>query len=144
MDLAAKMQLVWNGSIGLFGLFFTWAGVNEETYTIFLVLLLIDYASGILKAKSLGHQITSRKSKYGFVSKLSLLIIPIVLGLGGRAIDADFSLMIYWSMNVLILSEVYSIIGNVYAIRTGDDLPEYDALQMIGKRLREFLSRSGR
>ena len=131
-----NVKVIWNGLVAGVAWALVWAGVDEQTYTIFAVLLVFDYLTGITKAFILEQKITSNRSKYGIASKLSLLIIPVILGLGGKAVDADFALTIYWAMNVLILSEVYSIVGNIYSIRSGEEMPEFDAVQAIGKRIR--------
>lgn len=134
-----KLKMFWNISIAFMATVLVWAGVNQESYLIFLVLLMLDYITGLVKAFYLGQHITSRRSKYGIASKLSLLIVPIVIGLGGKAVGAEFDAIIFWSMNVMILSEVYSVIGNIYSIRSGQEMPEFDALQSIGKRIRNAM-----
>lgn len=140
MEIAlVKIKVIWNSFAAFMAMILVWAGVNEQTYSIFTFLLLTDYVTGISKAYMMGDSITSNKSKYGIMSKASLLIIPIILGLGGKAVGADFSTILYWSMNVLIMSELYSIIANVYSIRTGEELPEFDVLQLIGKRIRDTM-----
>ena len=53
--------------------------LEKEPMFFFAVLLVIDYITGLYKAKTLGHSITSNKMKYGCISKLLLLLIPIVL-----------------------------------------------------------------
>jgi hypothetical protein len=47
-------------------------------------------------------------------------------------------------INLLIVSEVYSILGNIYAVRTRNELPEWDVISIMGKRIRDFFERSGR
>ena len=42
-------------------------------------------------------------------------------------------------MSILIMAEFYSIIQNVYAVRTGLILPEYDAISIALKRLTGFI-----
>lgn len=114
-------------------------GIDGEAFVLFSILLFIDYVSGIWKAKSLKHSITSNKMKYGIISKLSLIMVPVTLAIGAKAVGADFSSVLIVGMNILVLSEVYSIIGNVYSIRTKQELPEYDAVALIGKKLRSIL-----
>lgn len=116
------------------------AGLNSEAFYILAVLLLIDFITGLWKASALGHNVTSNKMKYGVISKLSLLVIPIVIGLGVRALGQDASQLLLISINILILSEMYSIIGNVYSARTAQELPEFDALSAIAKAIRKKLS----
>lgn len=116
-------------------------GINGEAYFLLAVLLFIDYITGIMKAKSLGHCITSNKMKYGVISKFSLLFIPVILAIGAKAVGADFKTILTVGINILVLSEVYSVIGNVYSIRTKQELPEYDAVAMIGHKIRSALVR---
>ena len=40
-------------------------------------------------------------------------------------------------------AEVYSIISNIYTIKSGEELPEYDAIAIIDKKLRNVLMRIG-
>ena len=114
-------------------------GLSEESLFLFSILLVIDYATGVVKARMLGHCITSNKMKYGITSKLSLLLIPIVLAVGAKAVGADFGMALSVGLNILVLSEIYSIIGNIYSIRTKEELPEYDVVSMLGKRIRNIL-----
>jgi len=117
----------------------TYLGLSGESFLLFSILLFIDYITGIAKAYRIGQTITSNRMKYGMLSKLSLLIIPLVLAIGAKAVGADFTTVLMVGINILVLSEVYSIIGNIYSIRTKDELPEYDVVAMIGKRIRNVL-----
>jgi len=114
-------------------------GINAEAFMLFSLLLGMDYSTGILKARAIKESITSNKMKYGIISKFSLILIPIVLAIGAKAVGADFGSVLLAGINMLILSEVYSIIGNIYAIKTHEELPEYDVVAMIGKRIRNAL-----
>lgn len=118
---------------------FAYLDINTEAFFLFALLLLIDYVTGVWKASCLGHSITSNKMKYGILSKLSLLLIPVVLAIGAKAVGADFKAVLLVGINILVLSETYSIIGNIYSIRTKDELPEYDAVAMLGNKIRAVL-----
>jgi len=113
-----------------------WAGIDGEVFLILTILLIIDFVSGIWKAHTLEQSVTSNKMKYGIISKLSLLLIPVIVGLGIKAIGADAHPLLLGSMNMLILSEIYSVIGNIYCVRTGQELPEFDVLSSIAKSIR--------
>lgn len=117
----------------------TYAGINEEVFFIFTVLVVIDFITGVSKAYAVGQSITSNKAKYGVVSKFSLLFIPIVMALGAKAVGQDGTVLFVWGMNLLILSEVYSIIGNIYTIRSKSELPEWDVISLLGKKIRQFM-----
>ena len=132
-------KVVFNFFTVCIGGMLTYLGLNGESFFLFSVLLVIDYITGVAKAYRLGHCITSNKMKYGVLSKLSLLLIPVVLAIGAKAVGADFKTVLMVGINILVLSEIYSIIGNIYSIRTKDELPEYDVVAMLGKRIRNVL-----
>lgn len=119
--------------------FMFYLGIDVEAFTMFSVLLVVDYATGLMKARAINESITSNKMKYGVASKLSLIIIPIVLAVGGKAMYIDITNVIFVSVNLLVLSELYSIISNVYAVRTKEELPEYDVVSIIGRKIKNTL-----
>ena len=123
--------------------FLVYLGIDTEAYFIYSVLLIIDLFTGWAKAGRLGIARTSIRMKYGILTKLMLLLMPIVLALGAKAVGVEFKTILDVCMTILVLSEVYSIIGNMYAIKSGDELPEYDAIAMIGGKLRNVLIKLG-
>jgi toxin secretion/phage lysis holin len=142
LEATTTIKIIWNFLIVLLSGVLAYLEISQEPFTIFAILLVIDYITGVWKAKTLGISITSNKMKYGLISKLSLLIIPIVLAMGAKATGADYHYILLSGMYILILSEVYSIIGNVYCMNTGEELPEYDAVAMLGKQIRNILIRN--
>jgi len=44
-----------------------------------------------------------------------------------------------WGLSLLIVSEGYSSIQNIYTVRTGKILPEYDVISVILKKISEYL-----
>ena len=141
VEAFVSLKLLYNLFIVLVASMLSFLGLNAETFALFSVLLLLDFITGVGKAKALGHNITSDKMKYGIISKMSLVVIPLVLGITAKAMHMQSENILFIGMNILILSEAYSIIGNVYAIRTKDELPEYDALSLLGRKIRTMLIR---
>lgn len=142
IEATTFMKIIWNSFVVLFSGILAYLEISQEPFTLFSILLIIDYLTGLAKAKTLQVSITSNKMKYGLISKLSLLIIPIILAIGAKATGADYHYVLLSGMYILILSEVYSIIGNIYSIRTREELPEYDAVAMLGKQIRNILIRN--
>jgi len=138
-SMTVTAQVIFNVTTVGFSALLTYLGIGSEAFTLFALLLGIDYVTGVLKARAIGQSITSNRMKYGIISKLSLIIVPIVLAIGAKAIGADASSVLSIGINILVLSEVYSIIGNIYSIRTRLELPEYDVVSAIGKRIRAIL-----
>jgi len=116
----------------------TYLKIPIEPFSLLALLIVIDFITGIWKAHSLGLQITSHKAKYGIVSKFSLLFIPIVMAIGARAIGQDGGEFFTYGLNLLIVSEMYSAISNIYCLRTKQELPEWDAISLIGKKIRNM------
>ena len=139
IETTTFIKIIWNSFVVLFSGILAYLEISQEPFTLFALLLIIDYITGLAKAKTLGHSITSNKMKYGLISKLSLIIVPLVVAMGAKALGADSHYVLTSGMYILILSEVYSIIGNIYSTRTKQEFPEYDALATIGKYIRNFL-----
>jgi toxin secretion/phage lysis holin len=123
--------------------FLTYIGLDKEAIGIFACLILIDYVTGIAKARALKQSITSNKMKYGIISKISLIVLPITLALAAKISNEDTSIFFNLGINLLIVSETYSVIGNIYAIRTANELPEWDVVALLGKKIREKFGGNG-
>ena len=144
IETTTTIKVIWNAFVLIFSTMLAYLEISQEPFALFAILLMIDYVTGLVKAQALNISITSNKMKYGIISKLSLLFIPIVLAIAAKAVGVDSHYILMSGINILIISEVYSIIGNIYSTRTKEELPEYDAVAMIGKKIRNFLiSKSG-
>ena len=139
IETTTFIKIVWNTFVVLLSGMLAYLEISQEPFTLFAILLVIDYITGLWKAKTLEHSITSNKMKYGLISKLSLIIVPIVIDIGAKATGGDSHYILLAGMWILVISEVYSIIGNIYSTRTKQEFPEYDALATIGKYIRNFL-----
>ena len=106
------------------------------------ILMFIDVVVGIGRSYRLQIPITSYRIKLGVISKLGVLLIVLSFGLAfthsGLVIDdlKEYIQLILW---LFILSELYSIVSNVYAIKTGDNLPEVEVLSLIGAKIKKLM-----
>lgn len=123
--------------------FLAYLGIGAEAYAIYAVLLVIDLLTGWIKAGRMGRARTSVRMKYGILTKMMLLMMPIVLALGAKAVGVEFGDVLTVCISILVLSETYSIVSNIYTIKIGEELPEYDAVAIVGKKLRGVLMRIG-
>lgn len=139
IETATVIKIIWNSFVAILGGVLAYLEISEEPFTLFAILLVIDYITGLWKAKTLKHSITSNKMKYGLISKLSLIIVPVVIAIGAKAVGGDSHYILLAGVWILVISEVYSIIGNIYSTRTKQEFPEYDALATIGKYIRNIL-----
>ena len=142
-DMSGVIKACLNVLAVSISLIFAYAGLEPSQMVAYTVLIGIDYITGVAKAWHIGESVTSNRMKYGIASKASLLIVPIVLGIGAKATGLDFGMAISMFINILIISEVYSSISNVYAIKHGKELPEYDALAIVARSIRNYLIKKG-
>ena len=129
---------VWIGNgllaLGAWALMYT--GLPAEPAAILAVLMCIDFVAGVSRARVIGEPVTSHRIKVGTISKCAVMTVPLVLALAAKGMGADFNWIVGWAISVLILSESYSIIANVYTIRTGKIAPEWDAISLILSKIR--------
>lgn len=130
--------LIWigNGILGLGAWALMYTGLPAEPAAILAVLMCIDFVAGVSRARTLGEAVTSHRIKVGTISKCGVMTVPLVLALAAKGLGVDFNWIVGWSVSLLILSESYSIIANVYAIRTGKIAPEWDAISLILSKIR--------
>lgn len=111
-----------------------YTGISGEKLAILAILMALDMFSGVAKTYRLNkEEITSNKFVFGLVSKLTILLIPLAIGLMARGIDVDAKSFVNFCFSVLIVSEAYSVIGNIYTVKTGKKVKEIDAISAILK-----------
>lgn len=135
------IKIIWNFLIALVSGLLAYLGLDAEAIAVLTVLLGLDYVTGLIKAKRINESITSSKMKYGIVSKMIIIVIPISIALGAKGVNVDIGILVIVCVNILIFSEMYSIAGNIACITSGKVIPEIDAVSMIAKQIRNFLIR---
>ena len=112
-------------------------------YTLTL-LMMFDFILGIGKSYKMCIPITSYRMKLGVISKLGMLIVVISFGIvathSGIVIE-NMQTYLQWVLALFMLSELYSIVSNVYAMKKGEELPEFEVLSLLGGRLKLFMER---
>ncbi len=126
--------------------FFTttqYLGIMPESVGVLTALILIDIVTGVAKSGILYGWQTVRSSRLasGTLAKLLLVLIPMCLALAGKGVSVDMSALAQGSITVLVLSQAYSIIGNIHAVQTKTDKNEFDAVAYILRGLRDLLER---
>ena len=127
-----------NGLLGLGAWALTYTGLPAEPAAILAVLMCVDFVAGVSRARALGEPVTSHRIKVGTISKCGVMTVPLVMALTAKGLGVDFNWIVGWTISVLILSESYSIIANVYTIRTGKIAPEWDAISLILSKIRSL------
>ena len=135
--------LIWlgNGSLGLGAWALMYTGLPAEPAAILAVLMCIDFVAGVSRARTLGEAVTSHRMKVGAISKCGVLTVPLVMALTAKGLGSDFTWLVQWTVSVFILSETYSIIANIYAMKTGKEAPEWDIMSVLLSKIKSIVNK---
>jgi len=113
----------------MFGL----SSLPVESFVIFGGLVVLDTVTGVIRSIILkgGKSFTSMKLTSGVVSKLLVILVPLVIAWAGNGSGINLLPLAKGALSMLVLAESYSIIGNIHAIRTRKDTVEFDAIAAI-------------
>ena len=142
-DTITVMKIVGNCVMAWAAWVITYTGLPVEPATILAVLMAVDFAVGIGRARAIGEHVTSQKMKTGAISKCGVMLVPLVLALAAKGVGADLQWIVSWVVSLFILSETYSILANIYTIRTKQEIPEWDAMSVVLRKVRSLLERMG-
>lgn len=114
---------------------FIYLGMNEQPIWIFSILMVIDFVTGILASYVADkNEVKSKTAVNWLIRKVSIFMIPFVVALvikgGGYTGDLANGL-VTTIVSLLIVSEGYSVLGNIYGIKTGKKVPEIDATERL-------------
>lgn len=120
----------------IWGVWMAWIldyfSISSEWLIILTVMLILDFIFWIVSAKSRGEKIESKKWQHWLVKKLTRWLLPFIvvawLKWTGMWWIETLVHTIIW---MIIFSELYSIIGHIYSINYGEELPEVDAFKML-------------
>lgn len=125
----------------LYGVF-SYLHLDKEVFGILMILMCFDSIVGAVKAVRLGDEFQFRALLWGISMKLIFLMIPVVLALMGKSLGYDFHLAINIIMALLTVSEVYSIMGNIYSAKNKVRVKKIDVVSMVLISLRKMLSKA--
>lgn len=116
-------------------------GIEHNALLAFISLMVCDVIVGVIaSAKCCGWKsVTSHRLAFGLLSKILMVGIPFFVALAGTANGYDLKYLINSSIMILSFSELYSVIGNIYSIKTGKRVPEFDAVSVVLQNVRAVL-----
>lgn len=118
-------------------------GLSTESYGILAVLMIVDTATGIIRAGIVRgwKSVNSHNLSFGILSKMCLMLVPFVVAVAGRGAGFDLTIVASGALSILILSETYSILGNTQSIRIRKDIQEFDAINLLLSKMRKLLEK---
>lgn len=134
-----KQSFILNTALLPFASLIAALGLDVTKFFILSFLMVLDLVTGVTKAYVRKEDVTSRRLSAGFLSKVMVLLIPLTVAVMAKGIDVDMVWFISFTISILIVAEAYSVVGNVYTIKTGEAVKEIDAVSAIVKALRRIL-----
>lgn len=122
---------------------FAYLQIEQEAVGILVTLICIDTVFGAIKAVRLGKKFSFKVLLVGFILKLAILIIPLVVALLGKQVGYDYNIVIKIVMGILSASEAISILGNFYSARTRREVKKIDFISMLLISLRNSIKNIG-
>jgi hypothetical protein len=119
---------------------FVYLGIDGDVVEVLFVLMCVDTVLGATKAVVLGKLFTFKKLLWGFVTKLSVLIIPMVMALVAKGLSFDFKWFVLAILNVLIVAEAFSSMTNILSIKSKKNVENVDFISLLLKAIRQGLS----
>ena len=118
-----------------------YTGLPDEAVVILAVLIFIDFFAGIGKSLAVKIPVTSQRMRVGIISKLGLLLVPLVIALAAKGLTQDLGWIVSYTVNLMVLSEAYSIIANIYAMKTGKEAPEWDIMSVLLSKIKSIVNK---
>lgn len=134
-----KQSLILNTALLPFASLIAALGLDVTKFFILSFLMVLDLVTGTTKAYVCKEDVTSRRLSAGFLSKIMVLLVPLTVALMAKGVEIDMTELVRFTVSVLIISEAYSVVGNVYTIKTGEVVKEIDAVSAIVKRIRSAI-----
>ena len=120
--------------------FFEYLNIIDTQFYILWVLMIIDFFAWISKQYVLSKKhITSQKAWLWLIKKVLVLMVFLSIALMFKWLDLDSWAYLKAIASILIMSETYSIIQNTYTVRSWQELPEFDAISLLLKKMGELI-----
>jgi hypothetical protein len=118
-------------------------GLSPVSYLVLAIFMVIDTVLGVARVYIIhgGEHIRSYRLTAGIISKLSIIAVPLLVAWGGRGSGIDLTEIARATLGVLVLAELYSILGSIYAIRLRKDVHEFDAVSWVLERVQLVIER---
>lgn len=131
-----KIKTAWYiVSIGMF----EYLAIPSEQLSILATLMFIDFITGVGKQFRIDpKEIKSHLAWLWVMKKIATLISLLSVALVFKGLSINEQKYVVWILSIFITAEGYSTLQNVYAIRTGKILPEFDVISIVLKNIGEF------
>ena len=120
---------------------FVYLDINAELFSILFGFMMLDSLLGGIKALRMGKRFSFRKLLIGISIKFVFLIVPFLLAFLGKGLGYELSIAVDSVMKILLVSEALSIFGNIYTIKTKENVESVDVVSKLLKAIRSRLKK---
>lgn len=121
---------------------FVFLQIDFDVVKILSYLMISDTVLGTIKAVYVSKiKFTFRKLMWGFVSKCTVLTIPMILALVSQGVGFDFKWVVVVVLKVLIVSEGISAITNILSIKEKRQIENTDYISKLLHAIRNFYTK---
>lgn len=114
---------------------------NWELFAPLAMLLFLDYLTGWIKVWIVDPEnLKSHRAIAGIITKAVVLVIPVAFLIAGKQIEM-LTTVGYSIIAMLVLAELYSIIGNIRSIVERKEVPEVDALRFVLRKIASIIEK---
>lgn len=120
MEFIEKVLI--NAIVVAIGFLLSYSGLSKEIVLAYIMLLSLDYITGIMASYKVCDEITSNRMIRGLFYKISLLFVLFGLGFFTKMIMMDTEAKEIFFIPILIMlgaGELFSLVANVHCIKTG-------------------------
>jgi phage-related holin len=114
--------------------------IDNEMIGLFAVLVMIDLLLGVF-GSIIYHTTNKVRFLSGFLSKIMLLMIPVIIGIMSRIVGTQLDWFISATISVLAIGEVVSILNKYLKLKGEKPLPDLQPVAIISNRLRIIAER---
>lgn len=125
---------------------FAYFGIDQEIFVILCSLMFADSFLGGIKSHRLNSKLPDKFSRWewqkfwwGLAIKIMVASLPFLLAVLAITFDYDGKWFIDACIKIMIVSETYSILGNIYAVKNRKDVKKVDAISILLHSIRESL-----
>ena len=119
---------------------FGYLGIDGDVVEVLFFLMCADTILGATKAVVLGRPFSFKKLLWGMVTKMAVLIIPMIIALVAKGLSFDFKWFVLAILNVLVVAEGFSSLSNILSIKSKKDVKNVDFVSILLHAVRKGLT----
>lgn len=117
---------------------FVYLGIESEVFLILAIVMAVDSVTGVIRAVRLGEKISFTIFYGGVAIKFLFVLIPLLVALVGKGLQQDLTIGALVVMKIMVVSEAYSALGNIYSAKTKKKISNIDFISLLIHAIRNL------